>query len=103
MGYYQELLDQPERLLKVFDSLAPLYNEERAIEGYRLNIEGEAEFFAAAGLRQNDVVRKVNGIEMTNRRRAENLIRRFAQDDLDIVVLELERDGAPVKQVYEMK
>lgn len=103
MGYYQELLDQPERLLRVFDSLAPVYNEARAIEGYRVNIEGEADFFAAADLRQNDVVRKVNGIEMTNRRRAENLIRRFAQDDLDIVVLELERDGASVKQVYEMR
>ncbi|MDD5707861.1 MAG: hypothetical protein PHR35_18230 [Kiritimatiellae bacterium] len=101
MSYYRELLDQPERLVKVFDSLAPVYTEAHTISGYRVNIEGEADFFDAVGLRQDDVVRKVNGIEMTNRRRAENLIRRFAQQGLDTVVIELERGGQPVKQTYE--
>jgi type II secretory pathway component PulC len=101
MAYYHELLEQPERLVKVFDSLAPVYNESREIEGYRVDIEGEADFFEAVGLRQGDVVRAVNSIPMTNRRRAENLIRRFAQNDLDTVVIELERDGRPVKHIYE--
>ncbi len=101
MEYYQELMDRPERLVKVFDSLAPLYNDERKIEGYKVQIEGERDFFNAVGLHQNDVVRSVNGIEMTNRRRAENLIRRFTQNDLDLVVIELERDGKPVKQIYK--
>ncbi len=101
MDYYQELLDRPERLVKVFDSLAPVYNEERSIEGYRVTIEGEADFFAAVGLREGDIVRSVNSIEMTNRRRAENLIRRFAQNDLDVVIIELDRDGKRVKQYYD--
>jgi type II secretion system protein C len=101
MNYYQELMDRPERLVKVFDSLAPLYNDKREIEGYKIQIEGEREFFNAVGLRQDDVVRSVNGIEMTNRRRAENLIRRFSQNDLDLVVIELERGGKPVKQIYK--
>ena len=103
LDYYQELLDRPERLVKVFDSLAPVYDAERRIEGYRVGIEGEAEFFAAVGLRQGDIVRSVNSIEMTNRRRAENLIRRFTQNDLDVVIIELDRDGRRIKQFYETK
>lgn len=103
LDYYQELLDRPERLVKVFDSLAPVYNDARAIEGYRVAIAGEAEFFAAVGLRQGDIVRSVNSIEMTNRRRAENLIRRFTQNDLDLVIIELDRDGRRFKQFYETK
>jgi hypothetical protein len=100
LDYYQELLDRPERLVKVFDSLAPVYNEDRKIEGYRVQIEGESDFFKAIDLRPGDIVRKVNEIEMTNRYRAENLIRRFAQRDLDVVVIDLDRDGKSVQQIY---
>jgi hypothetical protein len=46
-------------------------------------------------------VRTVNSIEMTNRRRAENLIRRFTQNDLDLVIIELDRDGQRLKQIYD--
>ncbi len=100
IDYYQELLERPERLVKVFDSLAPVYNDQRRIEGYRVQIEGEDDFFKAVGLQPGDVVRRVNAIEMTNRYRAENLIRRFAQDDLDVVVIELERNGETIEQTY---
>ena len=101
LGYYQELLDRPEQLVKVFDSLAPVYDESRRIEGYRVTIVGEADFFEAVGLREGDIVRTVNSIEMTNRRRAENLIRRFTQNDLDLVIIELDRDGQRLKQIYD--
>ena len=101
MGYYQELMDRPERLVKVFDSLAPVYDDLRRIEGYRVTIRGEADFFDAVGLHDGDVVRSVNSIEMTNRRRAENLIGRFTQNDLDLVIIELDRDGRRIKQYYD--
>ena len=101
LEYYQELLDRPERLVKVFNSLAPVYDESRGIEGYLVTIEGEADFFEAVGLREGDIVRSVNSIEMTNRRRAENLIRRFTQNDLDLVIIELDRDGQRLKQIYD--
>jgi hypothetical protein len=101
LEYYQELLDRPERLVKVFDSLAPVYDASRGIEGYRVTIEGEADFFEAVGLREGDIVRSVNSIEMTNRRRAENLIRRFTQNDLDLVIIELDRGGQRLKQIYD--
>lgn len=100
MGYYRELLDRPERLVQVFDSLAPVYDDQHQIGGYRVQIEGERDFFGAVDLRQGDIVRAVNAIEMTNRRRAENLIRRFAEDDLKTVILDIERDGKLIKQIY---
>ena len=103
MDYYNELLARPERLVKVFDSLAPVYNDKAKIEGYRVDIQGEKDFFKAIGFKQGDIVRSVNGIDMTNRRRAENLIRRYAADDLDFIVIELDRDGKREKQYYYSK
>ena len=98
--YYEELNARPERLVSVFDSLEPVYNDDRTIEGYRLNVVGEAEFFYAVGLQPGDMVMSVNGIRMTNRYRAENLIRRFKDNDLDYVVMEIVRDGVTTKQYY---
>ena len=31
---------------------------------------------------------------------SENLIRRYAEDDLDFIVIEMERDGKSIQQVY---
>ena len=103
MDYYEELKSRPERLVTVFDTMAPVYGPDERIEGYKVDIQGEAEFFKAIGFNQGDIVREVNGIPMTNRRAAENLIRRYAEDDLDFIVIEMERDGKPVQQVYHSK
>ncbi len=100
MDYYEELKSRPERLVTVFDTMAPIYGADQRIEGYKVDIKGEAEFFKAIGFNQGDIVREVNGIPMTNRRAAERLIRRYAEDDLDFIVIEMERDGKPVQQVY---
>ena len=100
MDYYEELKSRPERLVTVFDTMAPVYDANERIEGYKVDIKGEAEFFKAIGFNQGDIVREVNGIPMTNRRAAENLIRRYADDDLDFIVIKMERDGKPIQQVY---
>jgi len=103
LDYYTELLDHPDRLLQVFDSLKPLYDENRLITGYHLGVEGEGAFFDAVGLKQGDVVRKVNSLPMTNRRRAEYFIREFAGDRANAFVLDIEREGEPMKLVYEVR
>lgn len=100
MDYYRELANEPERLLAVFDSLQPLYGNENKIEGYRLQVAGEADFFNAVGLTQGDVVRSVNSVPMTNRRRAEHFIRRVVEAELDTIILQVERDGVTVQQIY---
>lgn len=104
LRYYAELRDQPERLLAVFDSMEPLYESNdpatRTITGYRLNVRGEAPLFEAMGLNPGDVVRSVNSVPMTNRRRAEEFIRSFVEDNEDTFVFEVERGGAMTKQVY---
>ena len=103
LDYYQELRDEPERLVKVFDSLKPLYTPDRRITGYHLGIEGEADFFEAAGMKEGDIVRAVNDVPMTNRRRAEHMISQFVTDQANAFVIEIERNGAPARLVYEVR
>lgn len=102
MQYYDELMNDPVRLLQVFDSMKPLYDEER-ITGYMLDIEGERDFFDAVGFREGDVVRKVNAVPMTNRGRAEHFIEQFARDTMSVFVLDIERAGEPVRMVYRIR
>lgn len=102
--YYQELLDEPERLLQVFDSMRPLYAGDGAsIEGYQLQAVGEQAFFEAVGIREGDVVRKVNALPMTNRGRAEFFIRQVVQDRVSAIVVDIEREGGTKRLVYELR
>jgi type II secretory pathway component PulC len=103
VGYYRELMEDPERLVKVFDSLKPVYTRDGKIDGYRLDVEGEADFFKSAGLRANDVIRTVNSQKMTNRNRAEYLIREFVQERANAFVLEVDRDGTTQRLVYQVR
>ena len=105
LEYYSELRDEPERLLTIFDTMDPVWiplgdDGDLAIDGYVVNIKGEADFFAAAGLREGDIVKAVNNTHMSNRRRAENFITKFIQGETDTFVLEIERDGKIEKQAY---
>lgn len=107
LDYYAELRNEPERLLSVFDSMDPVYvtdlDGERRITGYVVDVVGEADLFSAAGLANGDVVRSVNSVLMTNRRRAESFIKSFVEGKLTTFVLEVERNGETTKQVYMVK
>jgi len=103
LDYYQELRDEPARLVRVFDSLAPVYDTGQKITGYRVDIQGEAELFQAAGLEQGDLVRRANSIDMTGRARAEYLINEFLQNRANIFILDIERAGKPVQLRYEIR
>lgn len=101
--YYEEVLDDPERLVRIFDSMKAVRGGDRRITGYRLDILGESEFYHAVGMRQGDVVRKVNDMSMTSRRRAEHLIGQFYRDRSNAFVMEIERDGKPVTLTYQVR
>jgi type II secretory pathway component PulC len=101
--YYQEVLDDPERLVRIFDSMKAVRAANRRITGYRLDILGEGEFYHAVGMRQGDVVRKVNGMKMTSRRRAEFFIGEFARNRANVFEMEVERGGQPVKLTYQVR
>lgn len=104
MEYYQEMMDHPDRLVGLFNALEPDYGDDGKIGGYRVNTErGEADFFADVGLRQGDVVRRVNSLHMTSQKRAEYFIGEFVKGGLGAVVLDIERDGRPEKLVYLVK
>ena len=103
LDYYQELLDEPERMVAVFDTMKPVRDSRNKITGYVVGLEGEHAFFAAVGLKQGDIVRAVNSVPMTNRKRAEFFIDEFLKDNMSAVVLEVERGGQGVKQVYQLR
>jgi type II secretory pathway component PulC len=103
MDYYRELLDEPDRLLAVFDSMKPVYGDNRRITGYALDVVGEGEFFEAMGMQEGDVVRRVNAVPMTTRSRAEYFIRQFAEKGANAFVFEIERDGELEKHVYQLR
>jgi hypothetical protein len=99
MSYYQELLDNPDRIAALYMSMKPDYNGDE-IAGYRVNQEGERDFFKAMGLKEGDVVRKVNSMNMTSQARAEYFIGEFAKNRLNAMVIDIERNGQPQKMIY---
>lgn len=103
MDYYREMLDHPERAVLLYESLKPDYNENRQIEGYVLDVAGEGDFFKEIGMREGDVVRKVNSMRMVSQNRAEYFISEFAKDRLSAVVMDIERDGKPEKLIYMIR
>jgi type II secretory pathway component PulC len=103
LDYYQELLDEPDRMVALFDTMKPVRDDRNRITGYVVGVEGERDFFDAVGLREGDIVRQVNSVAMTNRRRAEFFIDEFLKSRMSAIVLEVERDGKMQKQVYQVK
>jgi type II secretion system protein C len=101
-AYYRELLDDPERLAALYLSMKPDYAEE-GIDGYYLDVEGEADFFQDIGLQNGDVIRRVNSLKMTSQNRAEYFISEFAKSRLGAVVLDIEREGRPEKLIYMIR
>lgn len=104
MEYYQEMMDNPERLVGLFNAMEPARNERGKITGYVLNTAlGESDFYTQMGLQQGDVVRRVNSLHMTSQKRAEYFIGEFVQGRLNAVVLDIDRGGKPEKLVYLVK
>ncbi|MFC1452273.1 hypothetical protein ACFLSJ_02900 [Verrucomicrobiota bacterium] len=103
LEYYGALMDDPERLVQVLDSLDPVYAESGGITGYELGIEGEAEFFESVGMVEGDIVREVNSLPMTNRGRAEFFIREFVEDRASAFAVEVERGGQRRRLIYEIR
>lgn len=101
--YYSELINEPERAAAIYASMKPDRDEAGAIKGYRLQTEGEGDFFKDVGLLEGDKIRKVNSMNMTSQARAEYFISEFGQDRLGAVVLDIERDGEEKKLIYFLR
>ncbi|MCG2661015.1 MAG: hypothetical protein L6437_12310 [Kiritimatiellae bacterium] len=99
LRYYQELLNNPDRLAKVFESLKPVYQTGK-IAGYALDVEGEGDVFRAFGLKQGDVIRQVNSMPMISQSRAEYFINEFVKNRVNGFVIDIERETKPEKMIY---
>lgn len=99
LQYYRDVLEDPERIAALYMSMKPDYKEEK-IEGYRVGLEGEADFFAGMGLQEGDTIRRVNSMRMVSQRRAEYFLSEFLKDRVSALVLDVERDGKAEKKIY---
>ena len=99
LRYYQELLNNPDRLAKVFESLKPVYQTGK-IAGYTLDVAGEGEVFRAFGLKQGDIIRQVNSMPMISQSRAEYFINEFVKNRVNGFVIDIEREAKPEKMIY---
>lgn len=101
--FYQDMMDDPERAVDIYETMRPKYDENEDITGYKVDIVGEKDFFNAVGLKNGDVVKKVNSMDMTSRGRAEYFMKEFMQDRINAVVLDVEREGDSQKMIYLLR
>lgn len=99
MEYYNELLADPERLVNLYKSFYP-DRRNGEVEGFRLKFAGEQDFFKAIGIREADVVRSVNSMQMTSQKRAEFFIGEFVRNNIEALVFDVERDGKEEQLIY---
>lgn len=102
LNYYKEVLNNTDRLAKVYDSLKPVYQGQN-IAGYTLEIEGEGDMFNALGLQQGDIISQVNSMPMTSQVRAEYFISEFIKNRVNGFVLDIERAGRKEKLIYMIR
>lgn len=100
--YVDELLDNPLRAAQMVRSMKA-DRVEGDVAGFRLEMEGEQDFFASMGMQEGDTVRKVNSMKMKSGRRAGYMIQEFMKDRMSAVVLDIERDGKEEKLIYILR
>ena len=83
--------------------MKPVYTADGWIEGYKLGIEGERDFFDAMGLKEGDIVRQVNNVKMSNRKRAEFFVTQFVENEATAFALDVERAGITEKLTYAVR
>jgi hypothetical protein len=102
--YAEEIMGNPLRATRLFHSFSQVAAADAGPEsddsGFRLGMKGEQDFFRDLGLRDGDIIRKVNSMNMRNQTRAEYLVREFMRSRMSAVVLDVEREGATSQQIY---
>ncbi len=99
MGYYEEMMANPTRLVTLYKSFRP-DRKDGEVAGFQFKTEGEADFFKAVGFQDGDVVRTVNSMQMTSQRRAEFFMGEFVRENLNAIVIEVEREGELRNLIY---
>ena len=107
LGYVEELKESPTRVSQLFDSMEPVYvtagDGRRMVDSYALHVVGEKEFYDSVGLQEGDVVRRVNTMPVTSKRRAMFWIDEFRAGRASAFVMDIERNGNPMRIEYMMR
>jgi hypothetical protein len=103
MGFVDEMSEHPARVAKLFDSMKPVYEGDgptRQVSGYVLQLEGEGDFYRDVGLKEGDIVRRVNNLPMQSQQRAIFWIDQFRANNANAFQIDVERDGKAVRLEY---
>ena len=95
----QDMMDNPVRAARLLSSFEEV-EDTKVNGGFKVDIKGDSEFFGHMGLKNGDVVRKVNSMKMKNAGRAQYLVTEFMKERMSAVVLDIERDGKMEKLIY---
>ena len=100
-NYASDIMQDPRRAVALYQSFSQVAtNEDDENSGFRLQMKGERDFLGAMGLTDQDVIRKVNSMDMKNQSRAEYLVSEFMKSRMSAVVLDIERNGKEEKLIY---
>ena len=100
LQYADEIQQDPERLTALIMAMQPAYDADDEITGFTLDKLGEDILYEAAGMRDGDVVRRVNSMPMTSPARAQYFISEFMQGRVNAIVLDIERDGEEAQLIH---
>jgi hypothetical protein len=99
--YAGAIVGSPLRATQLYRSFRQVAGDEGRTEaGFEIQMKGEKNFFAHMGMRDDDIILKVNSMKMKNQARAEYLVSEFMQDRMGMVVLDVERNGEVQKLIY---
>ena len=102
--YARDIAANPLRAANLYRSFSQVADEEDQDQaGFRVNMKGEKDFFSDMGITNDDVIRRVNSMQMKNQARAEYLVGEFMKDRMGMVVLDVERDGETRKLIYVIR
>jgi type II secretory pathway component PulC len=88
------------RKQRLAESFIPSLNAEDQIIGFRVSDRCEPELSARFGLQTGDILLKINSIRITRSRRLEYLADEFMKNRANIFILDLNRDGTRLRQIY---
>jgi hypothetical protein len=98
--YAQDIMGNPLRAAQLFRSFRQVAEDEEDEAGFAIGMRGERDFFEDMGLAEGDIIRNVNSMKMRSQLRAEYLVREFMHSRMSAVVLDVEREGEMVQQIY---
>jgi hypothetical protein len=88
------------RLQSVAAAFALAHDSENRIVGFQVSVQAESDLATKLGLQDGDILLKINDMHVIKRSRLEQFAKDFIDNKANAFVIELDRRGKRIKQVY---